>query len=334
MANEITISLIICVHNAEGTICDTLDCIFKTDFSVLFEVIVVDDASTDTTPDICAKYDVKMIRLDKNQGPAKARNIGVRESMGDIIYFIDSDVTFPPDLLGKMYDIMMSNSDIAGVGSISSDVPLNPGFFSRYFALQENYMITTSIDSDAIDTTFYICTRCGTLKRSVFNAVGGFNESFRKASIEDFQFSQRLKGKYLIHCDKTLINNHHFPDTAGKLWHRYFRNTKEMYLLMKGNDIQDTVAFQSDTLARLLLCLTGLFCIAALWLPVLILCAGILFIAALIIRRGFLELFYKKEGLMFAIKGWLVYIVTTLPIALGTLAGMLHRQLNRNRITQ
>jgi glycosyltransferase involved in cell wall biosynthesis len=56
------------------------------------EVIVVDDASTDATADVCKKLNgIKYIRLDENQGTARARNIGIEASSGDYISFHDDD---------------------------------------------------------------------------------------------------------------------------------------------------------------------------------------------------------------------------------------------------
>jgi len=72
-----------------------------------YEVIVIDDASTDNTPDLvsplttshCPKTTLKYIRLDKQKGPYVARNIGIKEASGNIIAFIDDDCVATKDWL-------------------------------------------------------------------------------------------------------------------------------------------------------------------------------------------------------------------------------------------
>ena len=56
-----------------------------------YEIIVVDDCSTDNTETVVGNYDVKYIKLDKNSGPAVCRNTGASAARGDIFAFTDSD---------------------------------------------------------------------------------------------------------------------------------------------------------------------------------------------------------------------------------------------------
>lgn len=316
--------MIICVYNAERTIGETLGCVFASTFPVSYEVIVIDDCSTDSTVEICQEYDVRVVRLGENQGPARARNIGVQESKGEILFFVDSDVTFGPDLPGKMLERMRLEPELAGVGSMSSPVPLNSGYYSRYFALQEFYRNSNDIDYQGKRTP-RICTRCGTLKRSVFDDLGGFSEKHRTPSIEDYQFSLRLRGKYNIYRDKTLVDNHRFPDTLGKIWKRYHKNTKEIYEVLRELRVKDTGPFREDTRARLFMGMAGIFFVGGFLVPALFIAAAIFLLAALVVRKGLLKLFYQSEGLVFSIKGWLVYIVTIVPVGTGLLAGMISR---------
>jgi glycosyltransferase involved in cell wall biosynthesis len=68
-----------------------LDSIFKTGVEDM-EVIIVDDCSSDNTVKIAKEYPVRVVQLETNSGPAKARNRGVKEAKGDIIFFLDADV--------------------------------------------------------------------------------------------------------------------------------------------------------------------------------------------------------------------------------------------------
>src|SRR3989338_10139137 len=91
------ISVVVVVYNGEKTIAKTITAILRQDFSAELEVIVVDDGSTDRTPEILKTFpQIKFFR-QINQGPAAARNKGAELVRGKIIFFTDSDCVPAPD---------------------------------------------------------------------------------------------------------------------------------------------------------------------------------------------------------------------------------------------
>lgn len=81
------------------------------------EVIVVDDASTDSTADVCSSLpDVKYVRLDRNQGVAGARNVGLLESTGKFIAFLDDDDLRLPASLDHQISLLEANPEAGFVG--------------------------------------------------------------------------------------------------------------------------------------------------------------------------------------------------------------------------
>lgn len=114
--NKFKISIIIPVFNRETIIISCLDSIFNQSLSQdLFEVIIVDDCSTDNSVDKIKKYskikNIKIIELDKNSGGAsKPRNIGIENAQGDYLLFIDSDDTITKDALSLSLDIATSQN--------------------------------------------------------------------------------------------------------------------------------------------------------------------------------------------------------------------------------
>lgn len=112
------ISVIIPTLNSGDTIQNTLNSIFSNGFPrELFEVIVVDNGSQDRTEEIVRKFPVRFYKcLKRGQGPA--RNLGIRESKGDIICFTDSDIIVPKGWLKKISDFLETRPDVDGVGGI------------------------------------------------------------------------------------------------------------------------------------------------------------------------------------------------------------------------
>jgi glycosyltransferase involved in cell wall biosynthesis len=287
-----------------------------------FEVIVVDDASTDGTKDICREFQVKMLEQPINRGPSVCRNIGVRHATAPYLLLLDSDIVFPPDLLRRMLKFMEEDARLAGVGSISSPAPMNPNFFSRYFAVQEYIHIIRTLGEEGRSKRPFISTRCGCIKRSVFEEVGEFNESYRKPSIEDYEFSLRLHGKYLLHYDKTLLHDHHFPDTFFKIFRRYHHNTSEMLQLLHSRGTAELGPLQSDARARLFLGISCALCGLGVWSPVLFSLAIVPFCAAGWLQRGLLQGFYRHGGLLFTIKAWLAYSLFSIAVVTGLASGV------------
>jgi len=315
-------SIIISVHNGEETIRATLGSVFASSLRA-YEVVVVDDASTDNTAGVCRTFPLKVVRLKENHGPAIGRNVGVSQAKGTILFFLDSDVTFAPDLLKRMLHHMLDDPELSGVGTLSSPIPLNPCFFSRYFALQEYLMMDRLLGDAGRAKLSYICTRCGCIRRQVFDQIGGFNEVYREPSIEDYELSMRMAGTYRVLYDKSLLNHHHFPDTAWKILSRYHRNTREMFLLKSRMKVKRMAPFENDAAGRLCVGFSGVFFLAG-WLdPRFLMVSAAAFLMAVVMRRKLLGLFCREEGWMFLLKGWLFYSVSTISVATGLVSGVL-----------
>ena len=111
------ISIVIPVYNADKYIKTTIGSILSQSFSN-WELLLVDDCSSDNTPAICkdvARGDNRIIyiRQEKNGGPSKARNTGINQAKGEYIAFVDSDDTIDSTFLEKMLTVAVEhNSDI------------------------------------------------------------------------------------------------------------------------------------------------------------------------------------------------------------------------------
>ena len=97
MSEHVCISVIVPYYNAQSHIQKCIDLLLNQDFKNTFEIIMVDDGSTDNSKKIVLQNEDKKIRsysLEKNSGPSAARNFGIKKSKGKYIFFLDSDDFF------------------------------------------------------------------------------------------------------------------------------------------------------------------------------------------------------------------------------------------------
>lgn len=117
MDNNVLVSCIIPVYNTAEYLHDFLDSLFKQSFQN-FEIICVDDASTDTSVSIVSEYqkkkDIILLRNQTRLGAAKSRNRGLNIARGEYVIFLDSDDILHPEMMSRMYECCKKNdADIA-----------------------------------------------------------------------------------------------------------------------------------------------------------------------------------------------------------------------------
>src|SRR5262245_54239107 len=95
------IAVVIPVRNDPGHLEACLNSLRECN-SVAYEIVVVDDASTDATPQVGSKLGARVIRIPECRGPAAARNRGVAEAVAPLVLFIDADVCVHSDTLARL----------------------------------------------------------------------------------------------------------------------------------------------------------------------------------------------------------------------------------------
>lgn len=133
------ISIIVPVYNSRNSIEKCLKAIRQSTYKD-YELIVIDDGSSDGTSLIAGNYADNVIRHGRNLGSGCARNSGVNAANGKIIVNIDSDVIIGDDALDKINDYFIKNEEVdALTGMLSQEHP-HPNFFSQYKNLYMNYI--------------------------------------------------------------------------------------------------------------------------------------------------------------------------------------------------
>lgn len=179
------VSVVLPLFNDAATIGRVLEALTRQQGAPSFEVIVVDDGSSDGGPDL-VRPPVRLIR-QANAGPAAARNHGAREAQGELLLFLDADCTPPPNWIAAMAGAL----DVGGFdGVMGTLVAANDGVVPRLVQLEvEDRYRGMAAARDGVD--FIAAPSCG-FRRDVFVGLGGFDERLRQA--EDVELAYRFTG--------------------------------------------------------------------------------------------------------------------------------------------
>jgi len=217
------ISVIIPVLNAEMTIGACLDALFRQTVSQdTYEVIVVDDGSTDNTPNIISKYPGVRILRQEHINAGAARNLGVKHARGDIILFIDADCVPQEDWIEQMTKPMLENSSIVAVKGGYRTRQKN--LISRLVQLEFEERYKKMCKTKYID---FVDSYSAAFRKEIFCQVGGFNARLNMS--EDAQLSYSLSQKgYKMVFNKNAMTYHNHPSTIlkyfrVKFWRAYWR---------------------------------------------------------------------------------------------------------------
>lgn len=194
------VSVIIPTYNRAETVSRTIWSVIGQTYQQT-EIIVVDDGSTDRTIEILEGFGdrIQVIR-QANRGPSAARNIGVSHSHGDIIAFLDSDDTWRKTKLENQVRMMEAGGErvmccICNSEIIVGNVVETTSFKSARVEsqLNEGFWLNPSM---LIATRFLLFNQVVAIRRSAFDAVGGFNEDMRLLEDHDLAFRLSLLGPW------------------------------------------------------------------------------------------------------------------------------------------
>jgi glycosyltransferase involved in cell wall biosynthesis len=151
------------------------------------ELVVAADGAVDDCHALAARYGARVVEIEGPRGPAVARNRAAAVASGDILVFVDSDVVVTPGMLGRLLQFFDRDPGAAAVFGAYDDTPGDPGFVSQYKNLAHAF-IHRNAEGQA--QTFW--AGFGAVRRTPFDAVGGFDERFTVPSVEDIDLGYRL----------------------------------------------------------------------------------------------------------------------------------------------
>jgi GT2 family glycosyltransferase len=206
------VSVVVCVYNGERTLDACLASLKNINYPD-YEVIVVNDGSTDSSQQIAERYDYIRLINQENKGLSEARNVGIRAANGEIIAFTDSDCTADVDWLTHLVARFQS-SDFAAVGGPNLSPP-DDSLVATCVAVSPGAPAHVLLD-DEIAEHIPGCNMA--FRRDALAAIEGFDPIFRAAG-DDVDVCWRLQNKgYKIGFS-----------AAAVVWH-FRRNTVRDYL--------------------------------------------------------------------------------------------------------
>ncbi|HEY6508143.1 MAG TPA: glycosyltransferase, partial [Vicinamibacterales bacterium] len=150
-------------------------------------IIVVADGALEDCRALAHRCQARLIEIRGPQGPAVARNRGAAQADADVLVFVDADVVVAPDAIQGMCAVLGTTSDVAAIFGAYDLTTVEHNFMSQFKNLSHAYVHETG-RTDA--QTFW--AGLGAIRASVFRTVGGFDERFRRPSIEDIDLGYRI----------------------------------------------------------------------------------------------------------------------------------------------
>lgn len=284
------------------------------------ELIVVNDGSWDDSGNIARQFGAKVIDLPRAHGPAFARNRGASLAEGEILFFVDADVTVQSDTVRKVVQAFRDQPQMDALIGSYDDQPGAENFTSQYRNLLHHY---THQVSSTEASTFW--GACGAVRRSVFLSVGGFDEGYRVPCVEDIELGYRFKREgYSIRLCKGIQVKHLKRWEPVKMIKTdiFCRALPWTNLLLRDRQPMNDLNLKRGNQLSVVCSLISLLGFLAPLSPAMFITTALLGLAGIIIlNQDIYRFFLARRGLSFALKSmayhWLFYVYSGVAYAMG-----------------
>jgi glycosyltransferase involved in cell wall biosynthesis len=316
------LSVIIPNRNGGATIEKCLAAVFASSHNN-YEVIVIDDCSTDDSVEKIEKYPCRLYRLPRHGGASQARNTGARHSRGDILFFLDADCLPTPEALRLAEESARRHGESVIIGGTYTSVAADNKFFSTFQSVYINYC-----ESKRPQDPDYIATHAMVIHAATFRQTGGFLEHFMPI-LEDVEFSHRLRREgFRLVMEPALLVRHIFNFTLrrslanavrkSRYWTCYSLENHDLFA-DSGTASRELKVTVTSLATILLLALFGILLQTTAVLPLMLL----VMILNGFFQRHLLVAFLQAGGMIFALKAALYYnFLYPIAVAVGSIAGI------------
>ncbi len=227
---DIALSIIIVNYNAKDYLFKTLESVRKNIGDLDYEVIVVDNASTDGSVEGIKKSfpAVKLIALDQNTGFAKANNEGAKRSLGRYLLIMNNDTDIPKGTVEKLMNIKEEHPEYGIVAPLTfnldntlllnwgKDLHLLSEIVIKFF-LERWYRWLYTLKKERISREVdWVSGACFLIERNLYQKINGFDEKYF-LYVEDADFGKRVRHLgYKIHLTSDAHITHHLGRSTSR----------------------------------------------------------------------------------------------------------------------
>jgi glycosyltransferase involved in cell wall biosynthesis len=205
ISTMVKVSVILPTYNRAGTLSRSIKSVLNQTYRN-FEIIVVDDASSDNTYSVVNSFDddrIRYVRHEKNRGANAARNTGIKKSLGEYIAFQDSDDVWMPHKLENQLDVFLRPSIDAGV-VYTGVCRIWPNYHTDYLPAEKG---ESGNIIDALLKGNFIPTQVTMIKKDIFDSHGYFDQQLPR--LQDWEMWIRIAEEYHFEfIDEPLVMKH------------------------------------------------------------------------------------------------------------------------------
>lgn len=258
-------SIVILTYNQLEYTIQCIDSIRKYTEEGTYELIVIDNKSTDGTPEwLSQQDDVVCVLNDRNEGFPKGCNQGIALAKGENVLLLNNDVIVTPRWLELLLDCLYSDERIGAVGPVTNnmsnmqqiEVPYTTIDEMFVFADQYNRGTQSANEShEAYEYRLRLMGYCLLIKKDIIDQIGLLDERFTPGNFEDDDFCFRMieAGYYLVLCKNVFI--HHYGSVSfGAQNEKYMAllNTNKQKFVEKWGFESGDTSFLRDDIVQLI----------------------------------------------------------------------------------
>jgi len=224
------VSVIIPTYNREKELIQSIQTVMDQKYNGDIEIVIIDDSTKSLKPKIEKEFSkilhnsknrhINYIHKAKKEGAALARNIGIKESKGDYIAFLDDDDVWKPEKIGKQVDLLEKHKDVALVICYSLDKRFGHERVGKPPEIITHEMVLKSFNLSS--SSSYL------VRKNVIEELGGFDISLPSA--QEYDLAIRLSKNYKVRCiPEVLMIQHATKGQISENWRRKIKGIIAIY---------------------------------------------------------------------------------------------------------